>query len=301
MPVTEQQIRQYVDAKLAGAGLTAEELNSFYALARGGYGRSDQPTGNYAVNLQNAMAKLGFKNSNEFLNFVKGASSLYGKISWEEAAGLLGLNPDGSDPNAEQPVDPDAAKAAGLAAELDDFAREMMRPVNLNDPYVRQIVNNVSATLSNRNANSGIGGGMADAAVAKGVGEAALNIQSQRQALGASVMGNRLVDQRQLNMYKDQAARMALDEDYQNKLAQWESQRGFGQQLGGVLGAIGGGIGGFFLGGGPTGALVGATAGYGFGSGLGGSMSGGPPAKSVYKSPYYGYSTGGMSGNKGGW
>jgi hypothetical protein len=103
-------------------------------------------------------------------------------------------------------------------------------------------------------------------------------------------MGNRLVDQRQLNMYKDQAARMQLGEQYQNQLAGWESQRGAGQQIGGVLGAIGGGLGGFFLGG-PAGAMAGASAGYGMGSGIGGSMSGGPPRAPVYNSPYYGYET----------
>lgn len=294
MPATEQQIRQYVDSKLSAANLTQEELNAFYALARG-RGMAGQNTGNYGVNLQNAMAKLGFKNSNEFLNFAKGASSLYGKASWDEGAQYLGLNPDGSDPNALQPVDPDKAAADKLAADLDAFGREMMGPLNMSDPTVKRLIESAQAGISRDVLGSGVEGGMANAAIGKGVGDAGLAIHAQRQALGAQVLGNRLVDQRQLNMYKDQAARMQLGEEYQNQLAGWESSRGMGQQIGGLLGAAVGGVGGFFLGG-PAGAAMGASGGYGIGSGIGGSTSGGPPRAPVYNSPYYGYSSGGMSG-----
>lgn len=293
MPATEQQIRSFVDSKLAAANLTQEELNAFYALARGAGATAN------GVNLQNAMAKLGFKTSNEFLNFAKGAGSLYGRASWDEGAQYLGLNPDGSDPNAPQPVDPDKLAADKLASELDAFARELMGPLNMADPTTRAIINDVTAKVQTGVGRSGVEGGMANAAVGRGVGDAALAYHNQRQQYGASIMGQRLGDQRQLNMYKDQAARMKLSDEYMNKLSQWESQRGAGQQIGGVLGSIGGGLLGFFAGG-PMGAAAGASAGYGVGSGLGGSMSGGPPSAPVYNSPYYG--GGGMSGyNRGGW
>jgi hypothetical protein len=283
---TEQEIRNFVDTKLHNANLSEQELQAMYSMFRGGNAASSVLASmGGTVALRN---KLGMTEE-EFRNFTAGAGALYGRKDYTTAAGLLGLGAPGS---GEQGVDPDKAAADSLAAQLDAFAKEMMGPLNMQDPTTRRIIDDVTAKVGTRNYGSGISGGMADAAVGRGVGDAALGLHAQRQSLGASVMGNRLVDQRQLNMYKDQAARMQLGEQYQNQLAGWESQRGAGQQIGGVLGAIGGGLGGFFLGG-PAGAMAGASAGYGMGSGIGGSMSGGPPRAPVYNSPYYGYSSGG--------
>ena len=188
------------------------------------------------------------------------------------------------------------AKADKLAADLDAFARHMMDPLDMSDPTVQRIMQSATAQIGHGIYGAGAGGGMAQAAMAKGVTDAGSQLYQQRAALGASVMGNRLMDQRQLNAARDQANRMALNDQYENTLSQWEAGRGGAQQFGGILGAAVGSLPGIFTLN-PGLAISGASAGYGVGAGIGGSTYGGPPSKPVYNSPYYG--GGSMSGRMG--
>lgn len=210
------------------------------------------------------------------------------------AAQILGLKTAEEQQAADAGAAEDAKNkqsADDLAAALDAFAKHMMDPLDMSDPTVQRIMQNATAQVGKGVYGAGAGGGMADAAMAAGVTGAGAQLYQQRAALGASVMGGRLQDQRQLNAYRDQANRMALDDKYQNQLAEWESQRGTGQMFGGLVGAGLGALPGIFTLN-PALAVTGASAGYGIGAGVGASAYGGPPAKPVYNSPYYG---GGMS------
>lgn len=289
MPYTEQDVRQQADARIASAGLTDQERYALYAYFRGGQ-QQGQDVGNYDSNLKAAITKLGFTNTTDWLKWAQGYGALWGNgESWDSAAQYMGLQPPGAGPNPEDAKNKQSAD--DLAAALDAFAKHMMDPLDMSDPTVQRIMQNATAQVGKGVYGAGAGGGMADAAMAAGVTGAGAQLYQQRAALGASVMGGRLQDQRQLNAYRDQANRMALDDKYQNQLSAWESQRGTGQMFGGLVGAGLGALPGIFTLN-PALAVTGASAGYSLGAGVGASAYGGPPAKPVYNSPYYG---GGMS------
>lgn len=295
MPQNSQAaVMQYISQKMGEAKLTAEEVASLYKLFdAGAVGFNPMMSGTLGFDPAALANRLGMS-MDQFQQFVRAGNLARTGGNYEEARQMLGI------PSAEETAAQQAgaaedmknkAAADDLAARLDKFAKYMMDPLDMQDPTVLRIMQNANAQIGHGIYGSGAGGGMAQAAMAKGVADAGSQLYQQRAALGASVMGGRLQDQRQLNAYRDQANRMALDDKYNNQLSQWEAGRGGAQQIGGIIGAGLGALPGIFTLN-PGLAVTGASAGYGMGAGIGGSTYGGPPSKPVYNSPYYG---GGMS------
>jgi hypothetical protein len=289
----EAVLRQYVDSYWAR--IDPELLERLREAMRKGLAFGPHEMSRVTVtDLQVAARQMGVS-LDELRRIWEGTVVLYGYGDVVAKARELVPNAD----QAALDISPDLRKAKEEAAafeklnrDVEAFADELMRPLDLNDPTVRAIINDVQGRLTRGLFATGAGGGMAQAAYAKGVGDAALNLEMQRRALGAQLKSQQIGNRFQLMAYKDQAARMALNEQYQNELADWEANRGGLQTAlsvgGGILGGIIGGVASY---GNPMAISAGASAGSALGAGIGGAAAGGPPRAPVYYSPYFGYSS----------
>lgn len=172
--------------------------------------------------------------------------------------------------------DPEKRRAWEQRRALDEFTKEMMGPLDLNDPETKRILDNVQSRIRTSNRGAGIGGGMARTAEARGVGDAILGETARRKEIGLRAMGMGMTNTNaQVALGEEAANRKALV-DYQNQLSDFEGRRsnmqlGFGI-AGGVIGAVAGGYAS-----GGMGAVSGAGAGIAGGAALGGLAAGAPP------------------------
>lgn len=162
-------------------------------------------------------------------------------------------------------------------AKLMAFFDEMNKPLDMNDPYVKNILDNArQSTLSSINSQ-GVYGGYSQGQAEKSYINSAAQLQQQRQQMGLSALGMGGNQSLGLADFRYGQGRDA----YQDQLNQWKYQRdqggGLGGMIGGGLGAIAGG-----LLGGPGGAMAGWQGGQGIGSWLGGNASPPPPTYKGY-------------------
>lgn len=184
------------------------------------------------------------------------------------------------------PPDEDVMQANAEKARLTQFYNEMLKGFDINNPEHQRIMQAVGGQAGTAMAGRGLRGGMADRTIARAMADAGLGISQSMRQLGLQALSGSLGDSRNLIAYKDRMAAGAANEAYQNQLANWETQRGQGQLIGGLIGALPGMaasaipvVGGFI---GP--GLM--AAGSGIGQSIGGGMAGGPPSAPVYKSKY---------------
>lgn len=160
---------------------------------------------------------------------------------------------------AEQNKPPPDSPAEAL---IKAFIEEMNKPLDLNDPYVAQIVNNTASATGSAAYNRGIGGPMAVANTQKYVADAQTGLGMQRKELAARGLGllsNHEMNEDQLRFNYDK-----MRFDAQNR----DEGQGWGQIIGGGLGTIAGGVIGSIVPG------VGTAAGMSVGGALGGGIGG---------------------------
>lgn len=174
------------------------------------------------------------------------------------------------------------------------FAMEMLKPVDVNDPYVKSVINAGTSAANREAANRGINGGLAVSNTENAATQAALATQMQRNQLGLQALGTA----EGLNLEQAKAAQAAYMQQWQAQNAQLQqAYQSRANEARGTLGLVGGAIGGvagaYF--GGPAGAQAGFSAGSQLGAGLGGMSAGAPP--SMPYNPPSAPSRGGLSGS----
>lgn len=169
-----------------------------------------------------------------------------------------------------------------------EFAREMLGPVDANDPVYAQLVQSgtdaaqASAGVAGLSGRSGLAGTQAASVAQQNV--TPYLAQRKSMGLGAlSTAGNLDLNYAQLAQADAQYAQNRADLMAGES---WKAGQAGAQGLGGTIGAVGGGILGAYFGG-PQGAAMGAQAGAGLGSSLAtmGQPSG--PTYSTYTPKQY--------------
>jgi len=210
-------------------------------------------------------------------NWSVGGQKVFGANSNNPNAGntpraVAGGMAPGLGKSTSEQTDKDAADAR--QKKIDDFFDELNKPLDMNDPYVKNILMNARQTTLTSANNAGIFGpysqNLAEQSFIKG--SADLQDAKQGRALQALGMGTS-----QFNNQRDFNYDVAKDK-YTNEMDLWKYNQGKNQGLGGL---IGGGIGA--LGGGLLGGPGGATAGWQVGSGVGGMFGGGNSPPPTFK------------------
>lgn len=194
-------------------------------------------------------------------------------------------------------------QTASVNARIDAFAKEMMGPLNANDPRARQIRDIVGNQAGQSAMSRGLGrGGYSEMARQQGTENMLTQYDMQRKQMGMAAL-----DQlRNENLQRAQLGQQSEQFDAQMKQGmqdRWAaaSRQAFedksnaaAAQAGGLLGVGGAVVGGYF--GGPKGA----EAGYNAGSKWGAGMTAG---KYTYSPPqqYYGGYSGGSKRGLGGY
>lgn len=188
------------------------------------------------------------------------------------APGTLGA-PTGS--GIGKLVDKTGAAEQQYQQMLQEFIKHYMSPIDLNDPYVKQLVQGTQTAASDEARRRGINGPLAVNGVQDATTRALVGADMQRKQMGLQGLGmgfgqynadrNFGEQQRQFNMgyglQRDQF-------DYNRQRDTRADQQDFYSTIGSVGGGILGGVGGFMIGG-PMGAVGGAQLGSGLGAGLG--------------------------------
>lgn len=173
-----------------------------------------------------------------------------------------------SAPTAADPaMQAEAMRGGNLAGALDQFAQEMLKPLDMNDPTVKRIFADVQGR-SQMNANlRGVQGGLSNMATEKAIADAGLAHQFGRQQLGAQALTNGLSDARGQERFREDQYRYDTglsQQVHQGKVAQGQAS---GALTGGLIGSLG------YLGGPALGAAT-MTAGTQLGGGMGGMSAG---------------------------
>lgn len=227
--------------------------------------------------------------------------SYYQRVS----EGTLGTGPQAALPFWDLDLSPEGQAAA--ATEKDQksgldimraFAAKMMEPLNVNDPYVAQVIKGASTQASDSARMRGLGGsGYATSNIQAAALRAGNEVQMQRNQLGLNAMQGA----ESIGLQQAQLAQQAYDRQYQAQLTQMQQQaqqrQGTGQTIGSIAGGIIGSLPGVFTLN-PALAVGGASVGAGIGGGIGGAAAGGGSAPYMpYKGP--GGKTSTSSGSRG--
>lgn len=204
---------------------------------------------------------------------------------------------------AEQPLHPEGGQIAGgvgpkmgksagqggspedWMALLQQFADEMNKPLDLNDPMVRNILEGARTGTMTGLQGQGVFGGYSNNQAEKSYIGAASGLQQQRRQLGLSALQSGAGASQDLLKTRYGMARDQYGDMMQNYQYGKDQNEGWGAGIGGAIGGVLGGIGGFATGG-PAGAVggfqAGSAAGSSFGRGIGG-MHQPPPPTFSYK------------------
>lgn len=149
--------------------------------------------------------------------------------------------------------------------ELMEFYRQMMGPLDQNDPRVAAILNSAYSNGMQTASNRGIGGPLATTGAQQSLIGAGTQLMNQRQGMGLQALGAGLQQHNTDRSFAaDQAWRQyQADQDAYN--ARQGNMQGLGAGILGGIGAVGGGI---------VGGLVGGPVGVGIGAGVGGQALG---------------------------
>lgn len=209
----------------------------------------------------------------------------YGDAFWDRALAQV----KSGDPNAAA-ADAQAASRASASESLKAFAAHMMAPLDLNDPYVKQVIQGATSAAQNSANLRGVGGGYATSNVENAALRTGNQIQDQRAQMGMQALGQA----GQLDQAQATLAQQAYMQQYQSQLAQMQAHQNNNQALGSLIGAGVGALGSYF---GVPGLNM--QSGAQFGGGIGGMAGGGaqvpvytPPALGTQPVPGPSYSTG---------
>lgn len=166
----------------------------------------------------------------------------------------------------------DKDKQDAIMAQWQKFFDELNSPLDMNDPYVKNILDNARQTTLTSAGNAGIFGPYSQNLAQQAYIKGAAGLQQQNKALALQALTGMTG---QSNNMRDFNYDVAKDQ-YANKMDLWkynqDKSSGLGGIIGGGIGALGGG-----LAGGPAGAMAGWQLGSGVGSAFGGMGSSGPP------------------------
>ncbi len=190
-------------------------------------------------------------------------------------------------------ADAEKTRAAQVRASLDAFAKEMSQELDMNDPKVQRIMQDIRGKVTSDSSLRGMGGeGLAASAEQAALLDTRLKLDDSRQQKAMQAMNMQLADVGQQKMLREHQ----YDQGMASAQQQYEANKAQNQGMWSAIGGIGGGI----IGGLATGGVAGIAPGAALGSGLAGGLAGsnyGPP-------PRYGQQrySGGMSGpsNRGG-
>lgn len=189
--------------------------------------------------------------------------------------------------NAAPPLTPEqqAAQAAETAAqgrnakldaEIDAYLAELKQPLNMNDPYVQQVIRGASSAAGTAARNRGVEGGLAGAATEQNTSSALAGLEAHRSGLYGQTLAlanqrnlsqNQTALQRELGLKNlaQQAQQLNMQQNQYDDAAGLAAEQGKGALIGGLIGAVPGIIGAPFTGGASLG-LIGAGAGIGAGA-----------------------------------
>jgi hypothetical protein len=157
---------------------------------------------------------------------------------------------------------------------LSEYLAELQKPINVNDPYIKQYLMASQNRAADRARLSGIEGGLSNLNTEHAHANALGQLEMQRKGMYPAAL--------QMGINRDQYNQGRYMEDM---LRQYQAQVGQAQGIGGLLGGIGGGALGFAVGG-PAGMTAGAGMGAQIGGGLGGMTAGPPPSAYGYRGGY---------------
>jgi hypothetical protein len=152
---------------------------------------------------------------------------------------------------------------------IEEYLAELSKPLDMNDPAVKMVLDQMRADTAQNAANAGIFGGysnnMAEQAYAKGYNQ----LDLQRKGLRGSALG----------MFTG-AAQNQRDFEHGQSMDLWkfEQANSPGAKIGGAIGGVGGAILGAFSGD----IAGGAQAGFQVGSGVGQMFNSTPPPRRGY-------------------
>lgn len=170
-------------------------------------------------------------------------------------------------------------------AMLHQFYEEMNRPLDLEDPLVKNILTGARTSTLSSMQGQGVYGGYSQGAAEKSYIGTAAGLQQQRQQMGAQALQSGVGASQDLAKMRYGQARDSYQDMLANYSRQNEQNQGLGATIGGGIGGVVGGVGGFFLGG-PAGAVAGAKGGFDAGSSIGrgiGGMGQPPPPQFSYR------------------
>ncbi len=215
-----------------------------------------------------------------------------GQVSPEQrgltpTAPVWGKTGQAPDPQAQA-----AMTAANRRAQLDAFINRLNSPLDLNDPFVKQIAQGASNAASDEARRRGVGGSLSVSNVQRSVTNAYTGLDQSRKELGLRAMQEGFKVEDADRMFDENNKRYAANQADAAALQKYKNDQNSGSSLGGIIGGGLGALGGFALGG-PAGAAtgwnMGAQAGGYVGGGLGGGFS--APPRSSY-TPTKSYSEG---------
>lgn len=178
------------------------------------------------------------------------------------------------------------AEEAKTMAQIREFADNLLKPLDENDPEVRQIMTNASNATEKQARLQGVQGPMSIANTEDAMQKTLVGYNADRSQRGFQALQYKHAAQLGEGQMLDAARK-----------ADWERQAGMAKSQAdksplplalGIGGAAVGGVAGFFAGG-PAGAAAGAGAGFGMGSGAGKILSQPnipPPPPSRYRGSY---------------
>src|SRR3990167_7845414 len=175
------------------------------------------------------------------------------------------------------PVDPEEERRKAQAAALKAFQDEMLKPLDMNDPQVQQIIQSAAGIGRQNAANRGIEGGAATCIASRAVADAALGLRNQRANLGLQAAGLDMTNQQNVDALNERRFEYDTSALNDSNAQQWQWDQSQRQGAFGLAGGLVGGIAGAYLGRSPQSAMYGFQAGSQLGAGIGGMTSGAPP------------------------
>lgn len=205
------------------------------------------------------------------------------------------LNPDSFKTPEQKEADRVESERLATQKLLKEFAAEMMKPFDPNDPQYARKLADVQARTRGGFAARGINpntSGLSKGAVARAYLDASNEIQDRRNSIGLQALGMQMADANSLQGLREQQYQFDAGAREQAAMRRYEQEKAGSQGLWSALGGVAGGIvGGVATLGNPMGIAAGAGVGSALGGGLAGTQYGPPPSYSRNR-----YSSGGLSG-----
>jgi hypothetical protein len=159
----------------------------------------------------------------------------------------------GAPPTADEAEEPDPTKR--LMKLIEKLFEEMNKPLDLNDPAVKQVLDQMRADTMQDAGNRGVYGGYSNAMGEQAYGRGANQLALQKKGMAMNALG-----------MLTGATQNQRDFDYRKGMDLWSIEQAnnpaakWGGLLGGLTGALAGGAGGDVFGGAQAGYQIGTGA-----------------------------------------